>query len=81
MDSIANYISEERDILYMRGEQKGLAKGLSQGLEKGLERGAAKKATEVVTSLLLNTDFSITRIADIAKVTEYFVKKVKRTLH
>ena len=69
MDSIAQYISEENDILYRRGELKGL------------EKGATKKATEVVTSLLLNTDFSIARIADLAGVTEYFVKKVKRTLH
>jgi predicted transposase/invertase (TIGR01784 family) len=68
MDSIANYISEEKDILYRRGEIKGL--------EKGIEKGKSA----VVKNLLLNTDFSIAKIASLTDVTQAFVKKVKKTL-
>ncbi len=64
MDSIMNYISEEKDILYRRGEQKGM--------EKGKEI--------FVKNLLLNTDFTIARIAGLTNVTEAFVKKGKKTL-
>jgi predicted transposase/invertase (TIGR01784 family) len=68
MDSIANYISEEKDILYRRGEIKGL--------EKGIEKGKS----DVVKNLLLNTDFTIAKIASLTDVTQAFVKKVKKTL-
>ena len=36
MDSIASLISEERDIFYLRGEQKGMEKGIEKGIEKGM---------------------------------------------
>jgi hypothetical protein len=68
MDSIANYISEEKDILYRRGEKKGM--------EKGME----KERETFVKNLLLNTDFTIAQIAGLTNVTEAFVKKVKKTL-
>jgi hypothetical protein len=64
MDSIANYISEENDILYRRGEIKGMEK---------------VKET-VVKNLLLNTNFTIAKIAALSNVTEAFVKKIKKTL-
>jgi predicted transposase/invertase (TIGR01784 family) len=64
MDSVANYMSEEKDILYRRGEMKGIEKA---------------KAT-VVKNLLLNTDFTIAKIASLSNVTEAFVKKIKKTL-
>jgi predicted transposase/invertase (TIGR01784 family) len=76
MDSIANYISEEKDILYRRGELKGIEKGIKKGIEKGIEKG--KEA--FVKNLLLNTDFTIAKIASLSNVTEAFVKKVKKTL-
>ncbi len=64
MDSIANYFSEEKDILYRRGELKGM-----------------KKEKEIfVKNLLLNTDFTIAKIAGLANATESFVKKIKKTL-
>jgi hypothetical protein len=68
MDSVANYMSEEKDILYRRGELKGI--------EKGIEKG--KQA--FVKNLLLHTDFAIAKIAGLSDVTEAFVKKVKKTL-
>jgi predicted transposase/invertase (TIGR01784 family) len=68
MDSIANYISEEKDILYRRGEIKGMEKGLEKGKET------------FVKYLLLNTDFTIPKIAALTDATEAFVKKIKKTL-
>ena len=64
MDSIANYISEEKDILYRRGELKGRQE------EKEM----------LVKNLLLNTDFTISKIAGLMNVTESFVKKVRKAL-
>jgi hypothetical protein len=64
MDSIANYITKEKDILYRLGER--------EGMEKGKEI--------VVKNLLLNTDFTVAKIAALSDVTEAFVKKVKKTL-
>jgi predicted transposase/invertase (TIGR01784 family) len=72
MDSVANYMSEEKDILYRRGEKKGMEKGIEKGIEKGKEA--------IVKNLLLNTDFTIAKIASLSDVTEAFVKKVKKTL-
>ena len=68
MDSIAPYFSEERTFLYKRGEIKGI--------DKGIEKG--KRV--LIKNLLLKTDFSIAMIAELAEVTEDFVKKVKRSI-
>ena len=72
MDSVANYMSEEKDILYRRGELKGMEKGIKKGMEKVKET--------FVKNLLLNTNFTIAKIAGLSDVTEAFVKKVKKTL-
>lgn len=64
MDSIANYISEENDILYRRGELKGME----------------REKESVVKNLLLNTDFTLAKIAGLANATIGFVKKIKKTL-
>jgi hypothetical protein len=65
MESIATFFSIERDPYYIRGEKKGLEKG--------------KKT--IVKNLLRTTDFSTTRIASLAEVTEDFVLEVKRSLN
>ena len=64
MDSIANYITKEKDILYRLGEK--------EGMEKGKET--------FVKNLLLNTNFTIAKIASLSNVREAFVKKVKKSL-
>jgi len=64
MDSIAKYITKEKDIFYQLGER--------DGMEKGKET--------FVKNLLLNTDFTVAKIADLSNVTEAFVEKVKKTL-
>jgi hypothetical protein len=69
MDSLAPYMSVERDVFYHWGQKKGL------------EKGETKKATRLVKNLLLKTDFSIAKIAELAEVTEYFVRKIKKSLN
>jgi predicted transposase/invertase (TIGR01784 family) len=64
MDSVADFMSEEKDIFYRRGEKKGLEKG----------------KIAVIKNLLLHTDFTIAKIASLTDVTEDFVKNVKKTL-
>lgn len=64
MDSIASFIKKENDVLYMLGEK--------EGMEKGKEI--------FVKNLLLNTKFTIAKIAALSNVTEAFVKKVKKSL-
>ena len=65
MDSIADYITEEKDILYRRGELKGME----------------KRNETFVKNLLLKTDFTIAKIAGLGDVTKAFVKKVKKSLN
>jgi hypothetical protein len=64
MDSIANYIQVERDVLFLIGQEKG----------------QEKEQTKFVTNLLTDTDFSINRIAKIAGVSVAFVKNIKQKL-
>ena len=68
MDSVAGFMSDEKDILYRRGELKGIKKGIEKG------------KIAIVKNLLLKTDFTIAKIAGLTNVTEAFVKKVKKTL-
>jgi predicted transposase YdaD len=62
----------ETDTLYLRGTEKGI--------EKGREEEAAKKDHVFVTNLLLDTDFSVEKIASLASVTLDYVQKVKSEL-
>jgi predicted transposase/invertase (TIGR01784 family) len=68
MDSLAPFLTAERDFLYKIGERKGL------------ERGETRKALRLVKNLLRKTDFTIAQIADLAEVSQYFVRKVKRSV-
>ena len=76
MDSIADYITKEKDILYLVGENIGII----LGKEKGIKEGEKKKSHEVVKNLLAANKFTIAEIANFVNVTEAFVKKIKKTL-
>ncbi|MBN9382052.1 MAG: hypothetical protein J0H74_14890 [Chitinophagaceae bacterium] len=80
MDSLASYFTLETDPVYLFGEKRGLEKGIQKGLERGLEKGEAKKAALLVKNLLRKTDFTIAQIAELADVSQYFVRKVKRSI-
>ncbi|MBN8822666.1 MULTISPECIES: hypothetical protein [unclassified Spirosoma] len=64
MDSIAKFISEERDVLYLRGFDKGE--------EKAEER--------VVKNLLTKLSLSLEEVADIAGVSVEFVNDIQQRL-
>jgi len=71
--SLEGIFTVENDIFYQLGEMRGMKKGLEKGLQKSLE-----KSQSTVRNLLLTTDFSISRIAALAGVSEYFVRKIKK---
>jgi DNA-dependent RNA polymerase auxiliary subunit epsilon len=64
MDSIAEYIKEERDVLYLRG----------------LDKGQEKEQEKFVRNLLTESDFTIEKIAQIAGVTLDFINSIQRQL-
>ena len=62
MDSISKYVSLERDVAYMIGQD--VAKEQEQ--------------TKFVTNLLTSSDFTVKKIAEIAGVSIKFVKKIQQ---
>jgi predicted transposase/invertase (TIGR01784 family) len=72
MESVSTFFKEENDFLYRRGEKKGI--------ERGIEKGEERKSFILVKNLLLESDFTVAKIASMAAVTEAFVRKVKKTL-
>ena len=74
----------EKDIRFKQGIQQGIERGIEQGIEKGIEQGIEKGIEQdkliIVTNLILKTDFSVEKIADLAEVSVDFVLKVKKTL-
>jgi predicted transposase YdaD len=68
MDSIANFISAERDILYLAG------------LDKGITTTKEKEQTKFVINLLEKLSLSLDQVADIAGVSVDFVKDVKKKM-
>ncbi len=64
MDSIAKYIDEEKDVLFLRGKDKAYI----------------EKEQEFVQSLLTKTQHTPEQIADIAGVSVEFVKRVQQKL-
>ena len=64
MDDISGFFSKEKDIFYILGERDGMEKGKQ----------------DFVRNLLLNTDFSMVKIASLANVSQFYVRKIKKTL-
>jgi len=60
-----------------KGKRIGIERGIKEGLEKGLEKGIEMGKADVITSLLLNTDFTISKIAMLSNVSEDFVVKIQ----
>jgi hypothetical protein len=68
MESVSTFFKIEKDFLYRIGEKKGM------------EKGEERKSFILVKNLLLESDFTVAKIASVAAVTEAFVRKVKKTL-
>jgi hypothetical protein len=64
MERVSSFFKEENDIFYKVGEK----------------RGSEKEKVLFVKNLLLQTDHTITKIADLAGVTEAFVREIKKGL-
>jgi len=62
------------------GIQEGIQKGIQKGEAKGVSKGHDEKSQEFAKSLLLNTDFTMTKIASLVNVSTAFVRKVKKSL-
>ena len=69
MDSISKYINIEEDGLYLQGIEKGIQKGIEKGIEKGIH--------QFVVNLILGTDFSDEKIANLASISVEFVKQIR----
>lgn len=80
MDDLTGYFTMERDFVYIRGQMDGMEKGIKKGIKKGEEIGEEKSKKELVRNLLRKTDFTIAKIADLADVSQFFVRKIKKTL-
>lgn len=66
MDSIAQYINEEKDALYLRG------------LDKGKAKGEEKANIRFIKSLLTKMSLTAEQVADIVGVSVEFVKQVEQ---
>lgn len=64
MDDLTGYFTVEKDIFYMYGELKG----------------KEKEKQQLVRNLLLQTDFTIAKIASLVNVSQFYVRKIKKTL-
>ncbi|MFT4204428.1 MAG: hypothetical protein QM610_11030 [Chitinophagaceae bacterium] len=60
--------------------QKGREEGIEKGLKQGKVEGKAEGKSEVVRNLILKLGLSDTQAADVAGVSEAFVKKVRASL-
>jgi flagellar biosynthesis/type III secretory pathway protein FliH len=65
------------EFLLDRAEKQGIAKGIEKGIEEGIEKGTVDAQSLFVKNLLSNTNFSISKIANLVNVSEAFVRKVK----
>jgi flagellar biosynthesis/type III secretory pathway protein FliH len=85
MDSIMEAINIENDFLYKKGEEKGekigWEKGEKIGWKKGREEERENKNREFVSNLIQQTEFSDTKIADLATVSIQFVQKIRTDLN
>src|SRR5579859_2054319 len=67
MDSIAKIFKKEKDPLYIMGQR--------DGREEGREEAREQKNHEFVQTLLLNSNYTVSEIASLVKVSEDFVHK------
>jgi hypothetical protein len=69
------------EFMLDRAKKEGIEEGLKKGLKKGLKEGHDAMDRKFVKSLLLNTDFTIAKIARLADTTQILVRKVKKSLN
>ena len=62
------------------GIEKGMSQGIEKGISKGIEKGEQRKTYEFARNLLLNTDFSVSKIAALTNCPESFVDTVRQEI-
>lgn len=70
-------------MLIERFKKEGREEGIKEERKEGIkERRKAVQKTKlsIIKNLLLNTDFTVAKIAALTDVTEDFVRKVKKSL-
>ena len=60
--------------------REGIKEGVRAGIKEGIREGINEAKADVVRNLLLNTDFSIEKIAKLALVSLDFVQQVRAAL-
>ncbi len=80
MDTLAGYVDEERDILFLHGFERGEQRGEVRGEQRGEVRGELRAKHVFVTKLLRVGTYTTTEIADLASVSVQFVEQIKQEL-
>jgi hypothetical protein len=58
-----------------------LDREMKEGMEKGYKKGWLDRNHEIVTSLLINTDLEVKKIASLANVSEAYIRYVKKSMN
>ncbi|MDJ1491841.1 hypothetical protein QNI19_02785 [Cytophagaceae bacterium DM2B3-1] len=77
IDSISNYIKEEDDILFKRGERKGKLEGEQKGRLEGEQKGKREAILKFLKDGILTTQ----QLATYFDVTEEFVEDLRKSLN
>src|SRR3546814_19252660 len=75
MGLVESLISEAKEKGLEKGLEEGLEQGHEQGHEQGLQEGIEKGKLSVVRRLLISSDFDDEKIADLAAVGVYWVRR------
>ena len=67
--------------LLKEGLEEGLKEGMEKGMEKGMKKGMEVKSYEFVKNMLITGEFTNSKIARLASVSEAFVRKVKKDIN
>ncbi|MDJ1496814.1 hypothetical protein QNI19_28020 [Cytophagaceae bacterium DM2B3-1] len=88
MESITNYIKEEDDYFFKKGErigeqkgrQEGLLEGLQEGEQKGKQKGKQEGKQEAILKFLKDGLLTTKQLASYFDVTEEFVEDLRKSL-
>ncbi|MDJ1471116.1 hypothetical protein [Xanthocytophaga flava] len=88
MESITNYIKEEDDYFFkkgerigeLKGEQKGRQEGLLEGLQEGEQKGKQAGKQEAILKFLKDGILTTKQLASYFDVSEEFVEDLRKNL-
>ncbi|MDJ1506767.1 hypothetical protein [Xanthocytophaga agilis] len=80
MESITNYIKEEDDYFFKKGERIGEQKGRQEGRQEGLQEGKQEGKQEAILKFLKDGILTTKQLASYFDVTEEFVEDLRKSL-